>query len=163
MATHRLIVLRHAKSDWGADARTDHERPLNERGRVEAPIVAARLHDRGWVPERVIASDATRTRETWALMAPVFEKMNANPALIETTHELYLAGVESLRAWVPRHDARVALVLGHNPGWEMAVAALSGRTVTMKTANAALLEAEGDDWHSVLNRKMRFVDLIDPK
>ena len=61
----RLIVLRHAKSAWDTDAATDHERPLNKRGRRDALRVAEKIAKLGWQPEQVISSDAERTRETW--------------------------------------------------------------------------------------------------
>ena len=61
----RLIVMRHAKSSWKDPGQTDHERPLNGRGRRSAPLVAARLAELGWAPTRVHSSDAARTVETW--------------------------------------------------------------------------------------------------
>ncbi len=69
----RIIVMRHAKSSWKSDAPDDHSRPLNRRGRRDAPRVAQELARRGWVPERVFSSDARRTRQTWEIMAPYFE------------------------------------------------------------------------------------------
>ncbi len=64
--TRRLIVMRHAKSSWKHAGLTDHQRPLNKRGRKDAPRVARALIERGWTPRRVLSSDAARTRETWA-------------------------------------------------------------------------------------------------
>ena len=55
-------------NDWNTGAQTDHERPLNTRGRKAAPRVAERLHGLGWIPQVVHSSDATRTRQTWELM-----------------------------------------------------------------------------------------------
>jgi phosphohistidine phosphatase len=64
----RLIIMRHAKSSWTSGASTDHQRPLNKRGRHAAPRIGARLRDIGWIPDMVIASDSERTRETWQRM-----------------------------------------------------------------------------------------------
>ena len=69
----RIIVMRHAKSSWKSGARDDHARPLNKRGRRDAPRIAARLAELGWVPERVISSDSERTRQTWARMEEAFD------------------------------------------------------------------------------------------
>lgn len=163
MPTHRLILLRHAKSDWGSEARTDHERPLNERGESEAPTVAERLVERGWVPERALSSDATRTRQTWALIEPELARAARAPIPVEFRSELYLAGLEAIQLYLAKLDVKTVLVLGHNPGWEMAIASLTGLSVSMKTANAALLESEGEDWRAVLFSKMRLVDVVTPK
>ncbi len=68
--TMRLIIMRHAKSDWNSGAASDHARPLNKRGRRDAPRVANRLGELGWQPDYVISSDSRRTRETLELMLP---------------------------------------------------------------------------------------------
>src|ERR1700729_562078 len=64
----RLLLLRHAKSAW-PDV-PDAERPLNDRGRRDAPAMGRWLQSSGYVPHVVLCSTACRTRETWALMAP---------------------------------------------------------------------------------------------
>src|SRR5579859_3831085 len=64
----RLILLRHAKSDWPEGP--DLDRPLAKRGRRDAPRIGRWLRAHGFVPDVVICSAARRTRETWALVAP---------------------------------------------------------------------------------------------
>ena len=68
----RLILMRHAKSSWKSDAADDHSRPLNKRGRRDAPAVAQALKERDWTPELVYSSDSKRTSETLALMCGSF-------------------------------------------------------------------------------------------
>lgn len=139
----RVIVLRHAKSSWKTDA-GDHDRPLNKRGQRDAPAVAARLAELGWSPERVISSDATRTRETWGLMADAFD-----PAPEVTfTPELYLAGPEEVANALTglSDDVTTVMVVGHNDGWEQVVTWLSDACEAMTTCNAALLSVEADCW-----------------
>ena len=122
-APRRLLVIRHAKSDWETDAPTDHARPLNARGRRDAPRVAAELVRRGWLPDLVCASDAARTRETWARMQAVL------PDRIRVQHRrsLYHAGTAAVReqaqGW-PVNASCIAVV-GHNPGWEELIEDLS--------------------------------------
>ena len=74
----RLVVMRHAKSDWSSGASTDHARPLNQRGRREAPITAARLATLGWAPDRVSSSDSQRTREALELARQLAESVPQN-------------------------------------------------------------------------------------
>lgn len=161
----RLIVMRHAKSSWSDSSLSDHERPLNDRGRREAPEVARRLIELDWVPEIIVSSDATRTRETWKRMKPVFADADHTP-LFHKTAELYLAGMdEAADALGELDDAtRSVLLLGHNPGWEEVVAYLSGVSVTMTTANAVLLEGSGETWQDALERgSWKIIEVIRPR
>lgn len=158
----RLIIMRHAKSSHSDPRLSDHARPLNERGRREAPEIARRLVELGWVPEQVISSDATRTRQTWEAMAPLIREA---PRII-FDEDLYLAGaMEIFRALeqVPDHIETV-LVLGHNPGWESALAYFSGEFHQMTTSNAALLQSEGARWQDVLKAgAFRLVEVLRPR
>ena len=146
----RMIIMRHAKSSWKGET-SDHDRPLNKRGRREAPLVAAQLEERGWSPELVISSDATRTRETLARMVDQFHPWPQ----VEFTPALYLAGPHALREAVAGVADEIATVmaLGHNPGWEEAVAWLADERVQLATADAALLESSGDSWREALREE----------
>lgn len=139
----RLVVMRHAKSDWSSGASTDHARPLNERGRREAPITAARLAKLGWAPERVGSSDSQRTRETLELALPHWPG-----AVVSYHHELYFAGAEVVRKLAESLPDELStwLVLGHNPGWEELVEELSDHTIALKTACAAMLTKDARTW-----------------
>jgi len=59
-----LLVLRHAKSSWDDPALGDHERPLNKRGRRDAPRMGELVREYGLIPDVVISSDAVRARRT---------------------------------------------------------------------------------------------------
>lgn len=157
----RLALMRHAKSAWDSDAPTDHERPLNPRGRRDAPRMGAWLVAQGWVPDLVVLSDSARTRETWARLAP---SLPTRPEVMES-RLLYHAGLAALRqhaaGWPD--GARTVLALGHNPGWEEALARLSGRWETMTTGNVALLEGRGETWQAALGGAWSPVALARPK
>lgn len=156
----RLVLMRHAKSSWKQEGQADHERPLNKRGKRDAPRVAARLAELGWRPELAVLSDAQRTRETWALMA---EGLGRPPA--RETGRFYLAGIGAIRheAGALEDGVKTALFLGHNPGWEDAASALSGEEVSMTTANAALLESAAGSWAEAVSSPWRLIELIRPK
>lgn len=158
----RLILMRHAKSAWDTEAPNDHARPLSGRGRADAPKVAARLAALGWVPELVLSSDAVRTRETWARMASAFRSPE-----VRWSRRLYGAGVGAVQDEVATVGAAVGtvLLLGHNPGWEGVLAFLSGRSLELTTANAALLRVDAHGWPDALERAgaWELVELIRPK
>jgi len=144
----RLLVTRHAKSSWKSGADGDHARPLNKRGRRDAPRVAAHLVGLGWVPERVLSSDSQRTRETLGLMLEVLEP---EPE-VEFSRELYLAGPQEVAEALAEvsDSVETLMVLGHNNGWEDVVAWLSGEIVQLTTANAALLSCSEATWTEAL-------------
>ena len=157
----RLIIMRHAKSSWTSGATSDHQRPLNKRGRRAAPRVGGRLRDLGWTPDLVIASDSERTRETWQYMQAEF------PHSIKEhfSNAFYHGGLAAIASacTMLTEDISTLLVLGHNPGWEDAVADLSGKWVRMTTANAALLESHAEDWAEAIDASWVLVELLRPK
>lgn len=154
--------MRHAKSAWDTDAATDHARPLNGRGRRDAPRVAERLVELGWVPDRILSSDAQRTRQTCAGMAEALEGVPVSYA-----SDLYHGGLETIAALVPELDGdnTTVMVVGHNPGWEEAASTLTGVHVMMTTANAALLSTDVEGWAEALRLDggWRLEHLVRPK
>lgn len=144
----RLILMRHAKSSWKEAGQTDHQRPLNGRGRRDAPEMAKLLVDAGWTPDLALVSDAARTEETWAWMHDAF----GGPPM-QLLPSLYHGGLQDIREALEAHagSARTVLVLGHNPGWEEAASRLCRRLLTLSTANAALL-SNPEPWGTALGR-----------
>ncbi len=120
MATKRLILLRHAKSDWHSGARTDFDRPLNHRGRRDAPRVGRWLQANNLCPEIVCCSSAARTRETLDLVAT---ELDLNSAEVNFTRGLYHASeseiVDLAEQQLSAYES--AMLVGHNPGFEMAL------------------------------------------
>ena len=158
----RLIVMRHAKSSWDSSIGSDHERPLDGRGPKDAPRIGVDLVQRGWIPDLVLSSDAQRTRETFAGLSESF------PGRIEARFlsSFYLAGPRAAGEEVAQLEGAVScvLLLGHNPGWESLVEALSGEEVVMKPATAALLTLELDDWQGAMQAgKWKLKDVICPR
>lgn len=145
----RLIVMRHAKSDWDAGASTDHERPLNKRGRRDSPRVATRLMELGWGPDYVLSSDSQRTTETFQLMAPLLDA----PEVVFLS-ALYHAGIGALQDAVVSvpEGTTTLMALGHNPGWQDCVHRLTGEYEPMTTANAALMTVDAESWASAITR-----------
>jgi phosphohistidine phosphatase len=121
---HRLMLLRHAKSDWSKPGMPDRNRPLNARGRETAPLMAAHIASQELAPQRVLVSTATRTRETWKLMTPFF------PRKPETIFEgrLYESSPHTILAVIKETPAAIKslMVVGHNPGLQTLAMALIG-------------------------------------
>ncbi|MFE3585774.1 SixA phosphatase family protein [Streptomyces vinaceus] len=119
----RIVLLRHAKADWPQVA--DHDRPLAERGRKEAPAAGLKLAETGIDFDLALCSTAVRTRETWKLA------VHEMPHRPRTSYEerLYDASPGELIALLNETSDEVAnlLVIGHNPGMHALADALSGR------------------------------------
>ena len=118
----RIVLLRHAKAEWSQDS--DHERPLAERGRKDAPVAGRKLADSGIDFDLALCSTAVRTRETWKLA------VHELPHRPRTVYEerLYDASLGELIAVFNEtpDEVRDLLVIGHNPGMHAAVDGLSG-------------------------------------
>ncbi|MFA8386399.1 MAG: histidine phosphatase family protein [Pelagibaca sp.] len=104
----RLILMRHAKSDWSASG-DDHGRPLNGRGRDSAPAMGRWLADRDWLPDEVLCSTATRTRQTLTLLGLPDTRTRFERAL-------YLAEPDEIIDTLRSASGDTVLLLGHNNG-----------------------------------------------
>ncbi|MEU1312049.1 histidine phosphatase family protein [Streptomyces cinnamoneus] len=125
--TRRIIILRHAKAEW-ADV-DDHERPLADRGRKDAPVAGRWLAGSGIAPDLALCSTSARTRETWKLA------VSELPERPRTVYEdrMYEASLGELIALLNEVSDEVSdvVLIGHNPGMHALADALAG-------------EAEGD-------------------
>ena len=133
--------MRHAKSSWEYPDLSDHERPLNKRGRKSAVKIAKELIRLDWIPDRLYSSDSTRTRETWARMDKHIDGVE-----VEYSHKLYLGGVGGILKNIPEEvDYRTIMILGHNPGCSEFLSYLCGDWQRMPTAATALLSIKDPD------------------
>lgn len=109
-----LILVRHAKSDWSDPSLRDHDRPLNGRGRKNAPEMADRLASTRVRVDLILSSTAVRARTT----AEAFAEALGAP--LELVSELYLASGNTLlgtaRLAATRHDLETIMVVAHDPG-----------------------------------------------
>mgnify|MGYP005841233771 CR=1 FL=1 len=126
----RLLLLRHAKSDWSEGGTDDHERPLNARGRDAAARIGRYLKAHGLVPDMIVCSTARRTVET--LMLALAEVGQAPEVFYDRA--LYLAAPERMLEVALAHaharagaDAAPStlMIVGHNPGTEILATALA--------------------------------------
>ncbi len=136
----KLYLLRHGKSDWAADYRLDHDRPLAKRGRRAAVKMGSFLLDHDVAPEVLVTSSALRAKTTLELVAGA-----AGWSLSQSVAPLlYGAGpLEVLQvAEHYRGDAASILLCGHEPWCSDTVALLTGQPAPgFPTATVACLTA----------------------
>ena len=106
----RLILMRHAKSDWNHPGLGDHDRPLNRRGTVAAKALGDWLRNSGYVPDEVLCSSAERTGQTYLGLA-----LDADTP-VNFSRDLYLAEAGDMLNVLRQATGSVVLMIGHNPG-----------------------------------------------
>lgn len=139
-----LLLLRHAKSSWDDDSLSDHDRPLNKRGKIAAPRMGQLLRELDLVPDLIISSTANRASTTARLAAHAA----GCDAQLRLDRSLYLAPPERyLRVASRVHEPVERLMLvGHNPGIEMLVDDLTGCGESMPTAALAVIAIPVELW-----------------
>lgn len=159
----RLTLVRHAKSSWDSPAPTDFERPLNERGRRDAPVMATRIREAGLVPDRLLSSPALRAIST----ARIFAEVLGSPAEgIQLDSRIYDAGASTLLEVVRGLGATVGhlMLFGHNPGLsEFAQQLADCPFDEMPTCAVAALDLDARRWSGLAPRCGRVTHYLYPK
>lgn len=142
----QLLLIRHAKSDWGNAGLRDFDRPLNGRGKSNAPEMAERLLKQQLKPELIVSSPALRAITTAKYFATAwhipFENIQQEPAIYEATVKSLLQVINHL----DDQYNQVAL-FGHNPGLtDLANYLCNGHIVNMPTASVIRIELPFDSW-----------------
>jgi phosphohistidine phosphatase len=158
----KLILFRHAKSDWDTDAASDHPRPLAQRG-VEAGRVMGRfLMSAGEVPEQVLCSTAVRAVATVQLAA----KAGGWIVPIDFRDTLYLPDTGSVIREIRRMPDKLSslMVVGHEPAWSELVSELiGGGEIRFPTAAMARINFDTDSWEKVRRGRGTLAWLVKPK
>lgn len=141
--TQQLILMRHAKSDHDDPALSDHDRPLNKRGRHASPTMAEWLDEQGCVPDLILCSSSVRTHETARLM---LKHWDSKPEVV-SCEDLYLSSPSTMLDVVGRnHDgAASVMVLAHNPGVSMLASMLARQSLELVTAAVAIFDVDDLD------------------
>lgn len=157
-----LFLFRHADAASRHDYATDHERPLTERGRQNARAMGRFLAAIDQVPDRTVASTATRARQTlaqtrtgggWSVRA------QASDVLYEASARDVLAVVQETAA-----EADALLLVGHNPTFtDVVIRLIGGGNVRMATGTIARIDLTVDAWADVQFERGRLRWLIGPK
>ena len=141
-----LTLVRHAKSSWRDTSLSDRDRPLNNRGERDAPIMGKRIAEAGIRPSLLISSPAVRAWTTARIFASA---LNYPLEFLQRENELYLASLDSLLDVVAAQEAGFnnIMVFGHNPGLTDFANYLSpGLTNNLPTAGVVSVEFDREDW-----------------
>ncbi len=124
MHKQKLIIMRHAKSDWSDLSQSDFDRPLATRGVKAAELMGKWLKKNQCIPDRVICSPALRTKQTCQL---ILNKLGVAEHVVFWAKIIYQASLDDLLSIIKQHSskAHTLLIIGHNPGLDQLVCYLS--------------------------------------
>ncbi len=151
-----LILVRHAKSDWADSSLTDFDRPLNERGKRDAPLMAQRLLDKKIKIDLIIASPAKRAAKTARIFA---ETLNFKKEKIIYKPELYLADSEVFYSVVENADntADCVALFSHNNGiTDFANMLTNSRVDNIPTCGVFAIKLKLNNWKDFRNAEKEF-------
>lgn len=161
----RMILIRHAKSDWSDPFQDDHARTLNARGRASATAIGRWLAQKGYLPDEVLCSDAARTVETMALIL----RELPNAPQTETVASLYHASPDTMLDVLRQASGRCVAMIGHNPGiggFACGIVALRpdhARYADYPTAATAIIEFDVQKWDETQPSTARLIDFVTPR
>ncbi len=142
-----VYIIRHAKSSWATPGQVDFDRPLNERGKENATMMAERLKDKHIKIDAFVSSPAKRAKKTCKAFCKVYNK---NEAEIIIKEELYHAPMHTYYKVISSADNSFnqLAVFGHNPGISDFVNTLVANVAVgdMPTCAVFAVTAETDDW-----------------
>lgn len=158
-----LLLIRHAKSDWGNPGLDDFDRPLNERGKKDAPAMASRLREKKIDIDLIISSPAKRAARTAKAFA---EELNVKKKNFIFNDELYLAASSlffDVIAGIGKKYDTVAL-FSHNYGiTDFANLLTDTRIDNIPTCGVFAIKADCKDWKDFKDAKKEFLFFDYPK
>lgn len=158
-----LTLVRHAKSSWDEARLPDYARPLNKRGRHDAPMMGQRMAKRGLNPDLIISSPAVRAASTTELIA---SELGYPSSRIVTDQRLYGAGESDWLAIIQGldDDLEHVMLVGHNPGLTEVANALSPHPIgSVPTGGVVAFEFEAHTWGEVGSVKAERAEFDYPK
>lgn len=158
-----LILVRHAKSSWAEAGLSDFDRPLNERGKRDAPEMARRIAERGLNIDLLLSSTAKRARKTASIFA---ETLSIDPSRLQLIQELYLASTHDFVRAIESIDDQYhsVIIFSHNPGiTEFANSLTSVRIDDMPTCAVYALNSHSPSWKNFMKSDKSFLFFDYPK
>ena len=143
-----LFLIRHAKSSWGDTGSPDKDRPLNDRGRRDAPKMGARLAKRDVKPDLILSSPAMRALKTAEIIAKKFDYRRKD---IVVDDRLYAVEADDLLDVIHKLGDKLERVMlfGHNPELTELAHRLSSKITHMPTCAVAEFTFNAKSWSKI--------------
>jgi phosphohistidine phosphatase len=155
-----LYLVRHAKSSWKYPSLDDFERPLNKRGRKNAPFMGRVLKKLKVAPDLVMSSPANRAAMTARMIAA---EINYPLEKIRYSESIYEFGEDALISVIKQIDDRVnkAMVVGHNPATNGLANYIGGQPIgNIPTSGVCCVELDISSWANISKQcgKLKFFE-----
>jgi phosphohistidine phosphatase len=144
-----LFIGRHAKSSWDFPERDDIDRPLSERGLVNAYDMAGRMKKRGDVPEYIISSPANRALHTAIIFA---RELRFPMNRLRVNEEMYMSGEDSILEIITGINDKFGsvMIFGHNPDFtNLANYFLKDQIYNIPTCGLVRMKFEVAEWEKI--------------
>jgi phosphohistidine phosphatase len=147
----KLYVIRHAKSSWDNTDVPDLERPLNDRGKRDAPRMGKRLKEKDVHPDMLLSSHANRAYATCTIIAQV---LGCPKDLLKTDKRLYHSNENTILNVLKGLNDKVKsiMIFGHNPGLTDFTNSLSDEgfvTNNIPTCGVVIFDIGIDSWKDI--------------
>jgi phosphohistidine phosphatase len=157
-----LLIIRHAKSDQRFLG-NDFERPLNERGKTDAPVMAKRLLDKNIIIDAFISSPAKRAKKTAEIFCGSYNKLTDEIIFVTP---LYHAPSEVFYEVIQHIDDGIssAAIFSHNPGiTDFANSLTNARLDNMPTCAVFAVQVPITKWADFTKAEKKFLFFDYPK
>ncbi len=159
-----IYFIRHAKSSWSDMSLRDHDRPLNKRGKRDAPFMSQKLKELGAEPDAIITSTALRAKTTAQHFAHVFDLKGAQFIEEAGIYEAYSSNILKI-VKNTSDDFDTIFVFGHNPGFTMVANSFSGGEDidNVPTCGIVKVEVTISSWKDLKKSKGEVTEFHYPK
>ena len=157
----KLVIIRHAKSDWEDTTIDDYDRPLNDRGFSDAPFMGQFFKKRGLVPDLIMCSPALRAIKTAELIAKEvdYDKIICPNQYI---YEAYVNTLQDIVSFI-NDDNETVFLVGHNPGVSALAYMLSELKESVPTCATVEIDFDCDSWMEVSKSNSTLISYDFPK
>ncbi|SMP86242.1 phosphohistidine phosphatase [Epsilonproteobacteria bacterium SCGC AD-308-O04] len=157
----KLYIIRHAKSSWKDTSLGDYDRPLNKRGKKDAPFMAKVLKEKNISPDAIISSPAKRAKTT----AQIFAKEINFTKPVVYNKNIYEADGAELKHVITllKDKVKTVFIFGHNPGLNMLVENFLEFDENIPTCGIVELEFDCKKWSEISSKNVKLISFDYPK
>lgn len=159
----RLILMRHAKSDWSGGDITDFERGLNPRGERSATAMGDWMRAQTLRPDHILCSEAVRTQET-------LKRLKLDDDIpVTCTRALYLASADIMANALKSQTESCVMIIGHNPGCAILAEQLARRAPdhpdfdAYPTCATLVLDFDIQNWNDLPQQQGQVIHFVVPR
>ena len=158
-----VFFIRHAKSSWSDMSLKDFDRPLNKRGKRDAPMMAEKLQEMGVRPDAIVSSTANRAITTAAHFAKALGIAKGDIVRTPSIYEAYSSTVLKIVQNQP-NNWQTILVFGHNPAFTSIANSFEGDYIdNVPTCGIVKVTADIDDWNDLNEKTGKVAEFYYPK